>query len=216
MAKDIKFESDARSALAAGVSKLADAVKVTLGPKGRYVALEKSYGAPVVTNDGVTVAKEVELEDPVENMGAGAQINIRYSVAMNGSKMPRFWVVEWSAGDGVWTPTSISSFPWLGTSGQNSKNMYFDATYAMPNETAAFSSPYRYIDISETATSPVDIENGALWFRIRCSDATHTSYSSKTERTEAEGPYNGWIFLSGYGRSNTVPAENAISIWQIK
>ena len=68
MAKDIKFESDARSALAAGVSKLADAVKVTLGPKGRYVALEKSYGAPVVTNDGVTVAKEVELEDPVENM----------------------------------------------------------------------------------------------------------------------------------------------------
>ncbi|WP_080801742.1 chaperonin GroEL [Arabiibacter massiliensis] len=70
MAKDIKFEADARSALAAGVSKLADAVKVTLGPKGRYVALEKSYGAPVITNDGVTVAKEVELEDPVENMGA--------------------------------------------------------------------------------------------------------------------------------------------------
>ena len=70
MAKDIKFEADARSALAAGVSKLADAVKVTLGPKGRYVALEKSYGAPTITNDGVTVAKEVELEDPVENMGA--------------------------------------------------------------------------------------------------------------------------------------------------
>lgn len=70
MAKDIKFEADARSALAAGVNKLADAVKVTLGPKGRYVALEKSYGAPVITNDGVTVAKEVELEDPVENMGA--------------------------------------------------------------------------------------------------------------------------------------------------
>ena len=70
MAKVIKFEADARSALAAGVSKLADAVKVTLGPKGRYVALEKSYGAPTITNDGVTVAKEVELEDPVENMGA--------------------------------------------------------------------------------------------------------------------------------------------------
>lgn len=70
MAKDIKFDSDARSALAAGVSKLADAVKVTLGPKGRYVALEKSYGAPIITNDGVTVAKEIELEDPVENMGA--------------------------------------------------------------------------------------------------------------------------------------------------
>lgn len=56
------------------------------------------------------------------------------------------------------------------------------------------SRPYRYIDISETATIPVDIENGALWFRIRCSDATHISYSSKTERTEAEGPYNGWSF----------------------
>ena len=70
MAKDIKFEADARSGLAAGVHKLADAVKVTLGPKGRYVALEKSYGAPLITNDGVTVAKEVELENPVENMGA--------------------------------------------------------------------------------------------------------------------------------------------------
>ena len=69
MAKDIKFEADARSALAAGVNKLANAVKVTLGPKGRYVALEKSFGAPLITNDGVTVAKEVELEDPVENMG---------------------------------------------------------------------------------------------------------------------------------------------------
>ena len=70
MAKEIKFDADARSGLAAGVSKLADAVKVTLGPKGRYVALEKTYGAPLITNDGVTVAKEVELENPVENMGA--------------------------------------------------------------------------------------------------------------------------------------------------
>ena len=70
MAKDIQFDISARSSLAAGVKKLADAVKVTLGPKGRYVALEKSYGAPVITNDGVTVAKEIELEDSVENMGA--------------------------------------------------------------------------------------------------------------------------------------------------
>ena len=70
MAKEIKFDTDARSGLAAGVSKLSNAVKVTLGPKGRYVALEKSYGAPLITNDGVTVAKEVELENPVENMGA--------------------------------------------------------------------------------------------------------------------------------------------------
>lgn len=70
MAKEIKFDTDARSGLAAGVHKLSDAVKVTLGPKGRYVALEKTYGAPTITNDGVTVAKEVELDDPVENMGA--------------------------------------------------------------------------------------------------------------------------------------------------
>ena len=70
MAKDILFEADARSGLAAGVHKLSNAVKVTLGPKGRYVAIEKSYGAPLITNDGVTVAREVDLEDPVENMGA--------------------------------------------------------------------------------------------------------------------------------------------------
>ena len=70
MAKAIHFDADARSGLARGVTKLADAVKVTLGPKGRYVALEKSYGAPTITNDGVTVAKDIELEDPIENMGA--------------------------------------------------------------------------------------------------------------------------------------------------
>ena len=70
MAKNITFDESARGSLAAGVTKLADAVKVTLGPKGRYVALERSYGAPLITNDGVTVAKEIELEDSIENMGA--------------------------------------------------------------------------------------------------------------------------------------------------
>jgi len=70
MAKNIEFDEVARGSLAAGVTKLADAVKVTLGPKGRYVALERSYGAPLITNDGVTVAKEIELEDAIENMGA--------------------------------------------------------------------------------------------------------------------------------------------------
>ena len=69
-AKNISFDAEARSALANGASKLADAVKVTLGPKGRYVACERSFGAPLITNDGVTVAKEIELEDKVENMGA--------------------------------------------------------------------------------------------------------------------------------------------------
>ena len=70
MAKDIKQGADARVALAAGVNKLADTVKVTLGPKGRNVVLDKSYGAPLITNDGVTIAKEIELEDAFENMGA--------------------------------------------------------------------------------------------------------------------------------------------------
>ena len=70
MAKDIRFDEDARRGLEAGVNKLADAVKVTLGPKGRYVVLEKKYGAPTITNDGVTIAKEIELDDPIENMGA--------------------------------------------------------------------------------------------------------------------------------------------------
>lgn len=70
MAKDIKFSTDAREGLIAGINKLADTVKVTLGPKGRNVVLDKEFGAPLITNDGVTIAREVELEDRFENMGA--------------------------------------------------------------------------------------------------------------------------------------------------
>lgn len=70
MAKILKFDEDARRALEAGVNKLADAVKVTLGPKGRNVVLDKKFGAPTITNDGVSIAREIELEDPFENMGA--------------------------------------------------------------------------------------------------------------------------------------------------
>ncbi len=70
MAKEIKYGSEARAALEAGVNKLADTVRVTIGPKGRNVVLEKSFGAPLITNDGVTIAKEIELEDGFENMGA--------------------------------------------------------------------------------------------------------------------------------------------------
>ena len=70
MAKEIKYGAEARAALEAGVNKLADTVRVTLGPKGRNVVLDKSYGTPLITNDGVTIAKEIELEDPFENMGA--------------------------------------------------------------------------------------------------------------------------------------------------
>ena len=70
MAKEIKYGAEARAALEAGVNKLADTVRVTLGPKGRNVVLDKSFGAPLITNDGVTIAKEIELEDAFENMGA--------------------------------------------------------------------------------------------------------------------------------------------------
>merc|ERR1711959_169243 len=69
-AKNIFFGSDARSKMLTGVNKLADAVKVTLGPKGRNVVMDKSFGAPRITKDGVSVAKEIELEDKFENMGA--------------------------------------------------------------------------------------------------------------------------------------------------
>src|SRR5688572_16025650 len=70
MPKLLKFDEEARRALEAGVDKLANAVKVTLGPKGRNVVLDKKWGAPTITNDGVSIAKQVELEDPFENIGA--------------------------------------------------------------------------------------------------------------------------------------------------
>ena len=70
MAKQIKYGDEARKALEKGVNVIADTVKITLGPKGRNVVLDKKFGAPLITNDGVTIAKEIELEDPFENMGA--------------------------------------------------------------------------------------------------------------------------------------------------
>src|SRR5947209_9682327 len=70
MPKQLRFDEQARRGLEAGVNKLADAVKVTLGPRGRNVVIEKKFGAPTITNDGVTIAREVELEDAFENMGA--------------------------------------------------------------------------------------------------------------------------------------------------
>ncbi|MDU1833123.1 MAG: TCP-1/cpn60 chaperonin family protein, partial [Finegoldia magna] len=70
MAKQIKFSDDARKSMVEGINKLSDTVKVTLGPKGRNVVLDKEYGAPLITNDGVSIAREIELEDEYENMGA--------------------------------------------------------------------------------------------------------------------------------------------------
>src|SRR5579875_2272337 len=76
MPKILEFDEDARRSLERGVNKLADAVKVTLGPRGRNVVLDKKWGAPTITNDGVTVAKEVDLEDPYENLGAQLAKNV--------------------------------------------------------------------------------------------------------------------------------------------
>ena len=70
MAKQITFSEEARKKLESGINQLADTVKITLGPKGRNVVLDKKFGSPLITNDGVTIAKEIELEDPFENMGA--------------------------------------------------------------------------------------------------------------------------------------------------
>jgi len=95
MAKDIKFGEEARKALEAGVNKLANTVKVTMGPKGRNVVLDKKFGAPLITNDGVTIAKEIELEDPFENMGA--QLVKEVSVKTNDA-----------AGDGTTTATVLA------------------------------------------------------------------------------------------------------------
>ena len=94
-AKDLRFNEEARRGLQAGVDKLADTVKVTLGPKGRNVVLEKKWGSPTITNDGVTIAKEIELEDPYENMGA----KLAYEVANKTDNV---------AGDGTTTATVLA------------------------------------------------------------------------------------------------------------
>src|SRR6202035_4950381 len=70
MAKQLEFDAQARASLKRGVDRVADAVKITIGPKGRNVVLDKKFGSPTITNDGVTIAKEIELEEPFENMGA--------------------------------------------------------------------------------------------------------------------------------------------------
>ncbi|MGM9941709.1 MAG: chaperonin GroEL [Bulleidia sp.] len=95
MAKEIRYANEARTGMLNGVNKLANAVKVTLGPKGRNVVLEKSYGSPVITNDGVTIAKEIELEDKFENMGA----KLVYEAANNTNE---------TAGDGTTTATLLT------------------------------------------------------------------------------------------------------------
>ena len=121
-AKKIAFGTEARAAIRNGVKKLAAAVKVTLGPAGRVVILEKSFGAPTVTKDGVTVAKEIELEDAYENMGA----QMVKEVATKSSK---------DAGDGTTTATILAEAIFDEglkniTAGANAKSVAYAAAYA--------------------------------------------------------------------------------------
>ena len=95
MAKEIKFNEDARRGLEAGINKLSNTVKVTLGPKGRNVILDKQFGSPLITNDGVTIAREIEFEDRFENMGA----QLVKEVATKTNNM---------AGDGTTTATLLA------------------------------------------------------------------------------------------------------------
>ena len=90
MAKDLRYGEEARKSLQAGIDKLADTVKITLGPKGRNVVLDKRYGTPLITNDGVTIAKEIELEDRFENMGA--QIIKEASTKTNDAAKTRYLI----------------------------------------------------------------------------------------------------------------------------
>ena len=94
MAKQLMFSEDARKKLLSGVEQISRAVKVTLGPKGRNVLLDKKFGAPTVTKDGVSVAKEVELEDPYENMGVITSYSIHYTklYESRGTRRPRIRV----------------------------------------------------------------------------------------------------------------------------
>ena len=90
MAKQIIYGEEARKALQAGIDKLSDTVKITLGPKGRNVVLDKKYGAPLITNDGVTIAKEIELEEPFENMGGKHQREARQGPCKKGATLSVF------------------------------------------------------------------------------------------------------------------------------
>ena len=124
-AKDVRFSTDARDKMLRGVDILANAVRVTLGPKGRNVVLDKSYGAPRITKDGVTVAKEIELEDKFENMGA----QMVREVASKTSDI---------AGDGTTTATVLAQ---VGLAARRMDRLRQHCADARPGEAAAGLSP---------------------------------------------------------------------------
>ena len=115
-AKQLQFDSSARESLAEGVDRLADAVKVTLGPKGRNVVLDKKFGSPTVTKDGVTVAKEIELKEPFENMGAQMVREVASKtsdVAGDGTTTATVFACATSPPAPIrWTSSAASTPPW--------------------------------------------------------------------------------------------------------
>ena len=153
-AKEILFDVKAREKLARGVDKLANAVKVTLGPKGRNVAIEKSFGAPVITKDGVTVAKEIELTDKFENMGA----QLVKEVASKTSD---------AAGDGTTTATILA------------QAIYREGTKLV----AAGRNPMaikRGVDIIATSPSSASIHSRASSASLSSEALSSSSYSART------------------------------------
>ena len=97
MVKELKYNEVSRKALERGVNIIADAVKITLGPKGRNVVLEKKYGAPTITNDGVTIAKEIEVDDPFENSGVQLLKEVAKEIEGQNPIFPRNTDVHWKA-----------------------------------------------------------------------------------------------------------------------
>ena len=144
-AKDVKFSGDARERMLRGVDILANAVKVTLGPKGRNVVLDKSFGAPRITKDGVTVAKEIELEDKFENMGA----QMVREVASKTSDQ---------AGDGTTTASTARSIPRFRSIG-----FMPAATDLAPSRTIAAASTVAVVVPSPAASAAFDATSRTIW-----------------------------------------------------
>jgi chaperonin GroEL len=196
MAKQLKYQDQASAAVRAGVDKLANAVKVTMGPKGRYVVLDKKFGSPTVTNDGVTIAKEVELEDPFENMGA----QLVREVASKTNDV---------AGDGTTTATVLAQAIitegfrniTAGANAMHIKRGIGKAVEAVVAEIKKMSKPVKEQEIEQVATiSANDKEIGSLIAKAMKEvgkDGVITVEEGKSAKTEIE-VVQGMKFDRGY------------------
>src|SRR5438128_1686240 len=194
--KELKFSEEARRSLQRGVDTLADAVKVTLGPKGRYVVLDKKFGSPTITNDGVTIAKEIELEDPFENMGA----QLVREVASKTNDV---------AGDGTTTATVLAQAIineglrniTAGANAMHIKRGIDKAVEVVVGEIKRMAKPVKDQEIEQIATiSANDKEIGVLIARAMKEvgkDGVITVEEGKSAKTEVE-VVQGMKFDRGY------------------